>query len=144
MDRQLGHRSEGRGRLLLLAALALCGAVLVAVVLAGKSTPSAEHSAQERCEREVLKRLASPSSVKLADVTVEKSSLDTDGRDQFPLTLDDPLKGVDIARITVLNVSGVVNAGTESGSTIQDHFDCRAYFVDGSLAHTLVVFNHAH
>lgn len=144
MDRPPAGHPAKRGRLILLAVLALCGAVLVAIVLTGKSTPSAERSAQERCESEVLKRLASPSSAALADVTVEKSSLETDGKDQFPLTLDEPLKGVDVARISVLNVSGLVNAGTESGSTIQDHFDCRAYFVDGSLAHTLVLFDHAH
>ena len=40
--------------------------------------------------------------------------------------------------------TGVVNAPSEVGTTISDHFDCRAYFVDGSLVHTLVVFDHAH
>jgi hypothetical protein len=47
-------------------------------------------------------------------------------------------------RITVLNVAGVANAPSQVGTTISDHFDCRAYFVDGALAHTLVVFDHAH
>jgi hypothetical protein len=144
MDTPPAEHPAERTRLILLAALALCGAALVAAILTGKSTPSAERSAKERCESEVLKRLASPSSAQLTDVIVEKSSLETDGKDQFPLTLDEPLKGVDAARISVLNVSGLVNAGTESGSTIHDHFGCRAYLVDGSLAHTLVLFDHAH
>ena len=59
-------------------------------------------------------------------------------------TASEALKGIDTARITVLNVSGVANAPSEIGTTIQDHFDCRAYFVDGALAHTLVVFDHGH
>ena len=56
----------------------------------------------------------------------------------------EPLRGIDASRITVLNVSGVVNAPSEIGTTIADHFDCRAYFVDGAITHTLVVFDHAH
>ena len=80
----------------------------------------------------------------LSDLRAEASTLDVDGRDLFSLTLEEPLKNVDRSRITVLNVSGVVNAPTEVGSTLQDHFDCRAYFVDGSLAHTLVLFEHTH
>lgn len=150
MDRQQGDRPASRRRLLLMAALALCGATLVAVALTTgglrlwKSESSAERAAQERCESDVQKQLASPATANLSDIHTETSSLDVDGRDMFPLTLDEPLKGIDTAHITVLNVSGVVNAQNAFGSTIRDHFDCRAYFVDGSLAHTLVVFDHAH
>ena len=148
------HGDRRRGRLLLLTAvLALGGVAIVTVVVAtgglrlwhsGESVASDARSAQERCESDVMQRLASPSTANLADVRTEASSLDVDGLDLFSLTTSEPLKGVDNARITVLNVSGVVNAQTEVGSTIQDPFDCRAYFVDGSLAHTLVVFDHAH
>lgn len=143
----------GRNRLFLMAALALCGAATVAVAITtGALRPtnpetdssSAERSAQARCESEVLERLASPSTARITDVLTEQSTLDLDARDMFPLMLDEPLKGVDSARISVLNVSGLVNALAESGATIQDPFDCRAYFVDGSLAHTLVIFDHAH
>ena len=153
MSSQQGDRRRGRGRLLLMAVLALGGAAIVAVAVAtgglrlwnsGKSVSSDERSAQERCESDVTQRLASPSTAGLADVRTETSSLDVDGLDLFSLTTSEPLKGVDKVRITVLNVSGVVNAQSEVGSTIQDRFDCRAYFVDGSLAHTLVVFDHAH
>ena len=56
----------------------------------------------------------------------------------------DEADDIDTSRISVLNVSGVANAPSEVGSTISDRFDCRAYFVDGTLAHTLVVFDHAH
>lgn len=49
-----------------------------------------------------------------------------------------------LSRITVLDVSGVANAPSEVGSTIRDHFDCRAYFVDSRLVDTLVVFDHGH
>ena len=50
----------------------------------------------------------------------------------------------EVHQLAGLNVSGVVNATNEFGSTINDPFDCRAYFVDGSLEHTLVLFNHGH
>ncbi|CAN5467924.1 hypothetical protein BH09ACT8_BH09ACT8_03530 [soil metagenome] len=138
---------------MLLAALALSGAAIVAVASATgalrlpdpeQAPPSAERSAQTRCESEVRKQLASPSTADITDIRTENSTLDLDARDKFPLMLEESLKGVDTARISVLNVSGVVGALTESGSTIRDPFDCRAYFVDGSLAHTLVVFDHDH
>lgn len=137
------------------AVLVLVGAAIVAIAISSGALrlwrssetrpPTAEQSAMDRCQTDVLKRLVSASTAHLSDVRTEASSLDVDGRDQFPpLTLDEPLKGIDTARITVLNVSGVVNAPTEVGSTLQDHFDCRAYFVDGSLVHTLVLFEHQH
>jgi len=125
------------------AALIAVGAVSAAVVVAmrGDPAPSAEQSAQDRCRADVLKRLVSPGSASLTDIRVESGTLDIEGRDYFPVTVDDPLKGVDVSRITVLNVSGVVDAPTAVGSTIRDRFDCRAYLVDGALADTLVVMN---
>lgn len=131
-------------------ALAASGAAAVAVgigtgslKLPGSGT-AAERSAQSRCESEVTKRLAAPDRARLTDIRIENSTLDLEGRDLFPVTLQEPLKDVATARISVLNVSGVVNAQTEVGSTIQDHFNCRAYFIDGSLKHTLVVFDESH
>jgi len=88
--------------------------------------------------------LVSPDKATISDVHTQTSTLDADGRDFSSLNTSEPLKGVDVSRITVLNVAGVANAPSEVGSTIQDHFDCRAYFVDGALAHTLVVFDHGH
>jgi len=143
---------RNRVRLLLTAALVVAGAAIAAVLVttgglrlwnSGDST-SSERSAQESCQTDVSKRLVDPSTAHLSDVRTETSNLDVDGRDLFSLTLEEPLKGVDTSRITVFNVSGVVNAPNTFGSTIQDHFDCRAYFVDGSLAHTLVLFDHGH
>jgi hypothetical protein len=105
---------------------------------------SKEVTAQERCEPEVLNRLAEPSTAKLSNVEVARTALDPDSKDLFSL-LDDPLKGVDHSRITVLNVSGVVDVnGNAFGDTIHDPFSCRAYFIDGNLAHTLVLFDHDH
>ncbi|AQT79359.1 hypothetical protein B1R94_08910 [Mycolicibacterium litorale] len=65
-------------------------------------------------------------------------------RHLFPLTLEEPLQGVDTSRVAVLQVTGVVNAPTQVGSTLQDHFACRAYVVDGSLLHTSALFEHSH
>ena len=153
MKRKLGGHDGPRSRLVVTAVLVLVGAAVVAIAISSgalrlwrssDSRPTAEQSAQDRCQTEVLKKLVSASTAHLSDVRTEASGLDVDGRDQFPLTLEEPLKGVDRSRITVLNVSGVVNAPTEVGSTLQDHFDCRAYFVDGSLVHTLVLFEHEH
>jgi hypothetical protein len=144
---------RSRTSLVLTAALVVGGAAMAAAAVgtghlrlqeSGDASPSAASSARQRCESEVLKRLVSPKDASLSDVHTETGILDFDGRDLFPLTLDEPLKGVDATRITVLNVSGVANSRNAFGSTIQDHFDCRGYFVDGSLVHTLVVFDHAH
>jgi hypothetical protein len=147
------RRDNGRpSRLIVIAAFVLVGAAIVAVAISmgrlrlwkSDAGPTAEQSAQERCQADVLKRLVSASTAHLSDLRTEPSPLDGDGKDQFSLTLEEPLKGVDTSRITVLNVSGVVNAPSEVGTTLQDHFDCRAYFVDGSLVHTLVLFEHEH
>jgi len=151
--RNHGDRPASRRPLLVTAALIAAGAAIVVIAVAtgalklgksGDSALSAEQSAQQRCESEVMKKLVSPAKATISDVRTESSTLDVDGRDFSSLAASDPLKGVDIQRITVLNVSGVVNAPSEVGSTIQDHFDCRAYFVDGALAHTLVIFDHGH
>lgn len=83
------------------------------------------------------------SAAKLSNVRTAASDLDPDSRDMFPL-LDEPLKGVEHSRITVWNVSGVVDAPSEVGTTIHDPFTCRAYFIDDTLANTLVVFDHDH
>ena len=105
---------------------------------------SKELTAQDRCESDVLKRLASPSTAKLSNVEVASTVLDPDSKDLFSL-LDDPLKGVDHSRITVLKVYGVVDVnGDAFGATIHDPFSCRAYFLDGNLANTLVLFDHDH
>jgi hypothetical protein len=153
MGHDHGDHPRNRGPLLWTAALVTVGAASIAIAVAtgalrlgnsGDSAPSAEQSAQQRCQSDVLKRLVSPAKATISDVRTESSTLETDGKDLFPLTLEEPLKGVDTSRITVLDVSGVANAPSEVGTTIQDHFDCRAYFVDGALAHTLVVFDHAH
>ena len=129
------------------------GAAMVAVAVTtgalrlGKSAdsaPTAEQLAEKRCQSEVHKRLVAPDNATISDVSTETSTLDVDGRDFSSLSASEPLKGVDASRISVLNVSGVANAPSEVGSTISDRCDCRAYFVDGSLAHTLVVFDHSH
>ena len=153
MGNHHGDRPASRRPLLVIAALIAIGAALVAVAVAtgalqlGKSADSdtpADQLAQQRCQSDVLKRLASPDKATITDIRTETSTLDVDGRDFSSLTASEPLKGIDASRITVLNVSGVANAPSEVGSTIEDHFDCRAYFVDGALAHTLVVFDRAH
>jgi hypothetical protein len=153
MGNHHGDRHASRRPLLVTAALIALGAALVAIAFAtgalrlGKSAdsaPSAEQLAQQRCQADVLKRLVSPDKATISDVYTETSTLDVDGRDFSSLAASEPLKGIDASRISVLNVSGVVNAPSEVGTTIQDHFDCRAYFVDGTLAHTLVVFDHGH
>lgn len=146
MDRH-DNRPTGR-RLLLIAAVFVIGAVLAAVavtlVRGRPSAPSAEQSAQQRCETDVKKRLFAPENATISDLKTEAGTLDPEALDFSSLTASEPLKDVDRSRISVLNVSGVVNAPSEVGSMIRDHFDCRAYFVDGSLAHTLVVFDHGH
>ena len=110
----------------------------------GPAPRQAQDVARDRCQADVRKQLASPTSAQLSDVRAVAGALESDGRDLFPLTMNEPLKGVDAARITVWNVSGTVDAQAEAGGTIHDPFTCRAYFVDGSLADTLVLFDHAH
>jgi hypothetical protein len=142
---------KGKRRAWLIAAAAGCVVILVVTVVATRgfglaySTDRASnaHSAHGRCEPEVLNRLASPSTAKLSNVEAASTVLDPDSKDLFA-QLDDPLKGVDHSRITVWNVSGVGDAQNAFGAMIHDPFSCRAYFIDGKLAHTLVLFDHDH
>ena len=147
-----GGRHVDRRAVLVIATLIAAGAALAVAVAtgvlragsSGHSAPSGEKSAQQRCESDVRKRLMSPDTATLTDLQTEKVALDLAARDFSSVTASDQLKGIDPAHITVLNVSGVVNAPSQVGSVLHDRFDCRAYFVDGSLAHTLVVFDHDH
>ncbi|MBN9636739.1 MAG: hypothetical protein J0H22_16375 [Actinobacteria bacterium] len=138
-----------RTRRWLIAAAVFCAAALVAAAvvtrgfgLTGTEHDSTQSAAQDRCGSEVLKRLVSATDAKLSNIATAASGLDPDGRDLFPLMQDDPLKGVDRTRITVLNVTGTVNVPNADGSPMHDPFVCRAYFVDGHLADTLVLFDH--
>jgi len=135
----------------LIAAAAGCVVILVVTAIATRGfglanstdRTSNERTAQDRCEPEVLKRLAEPSTAKLSNVEAASTVLDPESKDLFSL-LDEPLKGVDHSRITVWNVSGVVDAPNAFGAVLHDPFSCRAYFVDGNLVHTLVLFDHDH
>ncbi|MHA3021619.1 hypothetical protein ACXPWS_15330 [Mycobacterium sp. BMJ-28] len=125
-------------------ALAVIGAATQGFGLASSAErPSAAQAAPDRCTAEVLSRLAAPSTARLSNATVARTDLDPDSKDLFSL-LDDPLRGVDHSRITVLNISGAVDAPNTFGATIHGPFSCRAYFVDGTLAHTLVLLDHDH
>lgn len=144
--------STSRSRFGWIAALVAAGAVAVAIAGVGAlrakdandHPPSAEQMAQQRCQSEVMKRLVAPDKAALAEIRTETGTLDPEGRDYSPLATSAALKGVDASDITVLNVSGVVNAPSEIGSTIEDHFDCRAYFVNDTLADVLIIFDHGH
>ncbi|MEV0670341.1 hypothetical protein [Mycobacterium sp. NPDC050441] len=139
-----------RVRLWVLACALILGVVVVVAVkthgfgLVNAAERTAERAAEERCATDVRGKLVSPATAELSDVKSELGDLEADSRDLFPLTTDQPLKGVEHSRITVWNVSGIVDAQTEAGSTIHDPFTCRAYFVDGNLADTLVVFEREH
>jgi hypothetical protein len=138
-------------RVWLIAAVVGCVVILAVIVMATRGfgladstdRKSNESTAQDRCKSEVLSRLVSSSTAKLSNVEAQNTVLDPESKDLFSL-LDDPLKGVDHSRITVLNVSGVVDAQNAFGSAIHDPFSCRAYFVDDNLVHTLVLFDHEH
>lgn len=132
-----------RNRLFLIAALALCAAI-VAGLLIGKHDPDPYlQAAQQRCEQDVLGRLASPATATLSGITIAATELDPETTDLSALTRD-TLKSVDRDRIEVRTVAGVVQAPNAFGDTLNDTFTCRAYFVDGNLADTLVVFEHDH
>lgn len=138
--------SGRRVPLWLLACALIVGAVaVIAVRTHGFGlVDTAETEARDRCETDVRAKLVAPATAQLIDMESKLSDLEPDSRDLFPLTTDEPLKGVAHSRITVWNVSGTVDAQTESGSTIHDPFVCRAYFIDGRLADTLVVFEREH
>jgi hypothetical protein len=134
-----------RRRILLFAVLALGAAVLAAVVIALREPgiDPYQQAAQQRCEQDVLGRLAVPSTGMLSEVVVSPSELDPEITDLSTLSRE-TLQGVDRSRITVLAVSGTVSAPNAFGDTLADRFTCRAYFVDGTLTETLVVFEHDH
>lgn len=136
-----------RVRLIAMAVAALAAATVAVIVFTTRDEAggaSKQSAAQERCESDVVKQLASPSAAKLSDVKSEASVLDPDKRDLFSLQLNEPLKGVATSRITVWQVTGTVDAQSEVGTTMHDPFTCRAYFVDDSLADTLILFEHNH
>ena len=143
--------AQKRKGALLLAAAVMCSAIPAGIAIATRgfgliesaTVDVRERAAQERCERDVLARLVSPSTAKLTDVTVTNAQLDPEVMDLFSL-IDGPLKGVDHSRITVRSVEGVVEAPSEIDGTLHDPFTCRTYFLDGDLADTLVVFDHDH
>ncbi|MCW1957246.1 MAG: hypothetical protein KIH64_001600 [Mycobacterium sp.] len=131
-------------RLVLIAVVALGIGMLIgnAVVMRDKADPD-QVAAQERCEQDVLKRLAAPDTAELVEVKVTTAQLDPETTDLSALGRDG-LKGVDRAKITVRAVSGVVKAPNAFGQMLNDPFTCRAYFVDDTLTDTLVVFEHDH
>ena len=146
-----GERRRPR-RLLIIAAVCVLTLAVLAVIgvktrgfgLMGPEPRPAQDVARDRCQGDVRKQLASPDSAQLSGVRSVAGALETDGQDMFPLMMDEPMKGVDHNRITVWNVSGTIDAKAEAGGTIHDPFTCRAYFVDGNLVDTLVLFDHAH
>ena len=102
--------AQERRRALLLAATAMCGAILAGIAIATRgfglidstSVDTREHvAAQQRCERDVVARLVAPSTAKLTDVTVTSAQLDPEVMDLFSLTSGGPLNGVDHSRISV-------------------------------------------
>lgn len=131
-------------RLLLIAVVALGIGMVIgnALVLREKSDPN-QAAAQQRCEQDVLGRLAAPDTGQLSDVKVEPAQLDPDTTDLSALGRE-TLKGVDRSHITVRTVTGIVQAPNAFGDMLKDPFTCRAYFVDDKLADTLVVFEHDH
>ncbi|WKG00773.1 hypothetical protein [Mycolicibacterium sp. HK-90] len=135
-----------RARMWLLACAVIVGVIAAIAVKTNVFgvTNTTERAVQDRCETDVRGKLASPQTAQLAGVQATVADLEPDSRDLFALTTDEPLKGVDQSRITVWNVSGTVEAQTEVGSTIHDPFTCRAYFVDGNLVDTLVLFDREH
>ncbi|MFY9918238.1 MAG: hypothetical protein WAL26_07565 [Mycobacterium sp.] len=130
----------------------MCGAILAVIAITTRgfglieaiSVDTRERAAQQRCERDVVARLVAPSTAKLSNVTVTSAQLDPEVMDLFSLSSGGPLNDVDHSRISVRSVEGVVEAPNEVGGTLHDPFKCRAYFVDGDLVDTLVVFDHDH
>ncbi|WP_099042692.1 hypothetical protein [Mycobacterium neglectum] len=131
-------------------AAGIAAAVVIAVVIGlladdkpGEPAVSDADAAQQRCETDIVNRLPSPSTAQISGIEVTSDVLDADSRDLFSL-LDPPLKGADHSRIKVWNVAGVVDSQNDSGNAMQSPFTCRAYFLDGELAHTLVLLDHHH
>lgn len=105
--------------------------------------PTPDAVAQQRCEADVAARMVSPSTVTISGLAVTGAQLDPDVTDLAPLSAG-PLAGVEVSRITVRSVQGVAETTSELGGQLRDPFNCRAYFVDGELADTLVVLSHDH
>ena len=127
-------------------AAALVIAVVIGVIAVdepGESAVSDADAAQQRCETDVVNRLASPSTAQISEIEATSDALDVDSRDLFSL-LDPPLKGADHSRIQVWNTAGVVNSQNDFGDAMQSPFTCRVYFLDGELAHILVLLDHHH
>jgi hypothetical protein len=131
-------------------AAGISAAIVIAVVIgvlavdkSGESALSEADAAQQRCETDVVNRLPSPSAAQISEIKATSDVLDADSRDLFSL-LDPPLKGADHSRIKVWNVAGVVDSQNDFGAAMQSPFTCRAYFLDGKLAHTLVLLDHHH
>lgn len=144
--------AQERKRALLLAAAVMCGVIVAGTAITTRgfgltdstSVDTRERAAQQRCERDVVAQLVAPSTAKLTAVTVTSAHLDPEVMDLFSLMSGGPLHGVDHSRISVRSVNGVVEAPNEVAGTLHDPFTCRAYFVDGDLVDTLVVFDHDH
>lgn len=146
-EAQRPRRNAGRWWIAAGISAVLAIAVTAAVLVVGdsrKSVGSKGDAARQRCETEIVDRLASsPSTAKFSEIEATSDVLDADSRDLFSL-LEPPLKGVDHSRINVFNVAGVVDSPNEFGDTMHTPFTCRAYFLDGDLAHSLVLFDHHH
>ncbi|MFM9035770.1 MAG: hypothetical protein ACKOQ4_16070 [Mycobacterium sp.] len=133
-------------RIARISAAALSAVIPAGVVTAACESPDRDpyrDAARQRCEGQVLDRLVSPESAKLVDVDVRGSELDPEVTDLSSLSTE-TLKDVQRQRITVRSVTGVVQAPNAFGESLNDPFTCRAYFVDGELRHTMVVFEHDH
>ncbi len=107
-----------RGRIVLFAVLALGAAVLAGALIAMREPERDPYqlAAQQRCEQDVLGRLAAPSTGTLSEVAVSPSELDPEITDLSTLSRE-TLAGVDRSRITVLAVSGTVAAPNAFGAT---------------------------
>lgn len=138
----------------LIAVLAALAAILAGVAVATRGfglldSPGAsphdgqDTAAQQRCESDVVARMVSPESATVSDVAVASARLDPEITDLATLSAG-PVAGVEHSRITVRAVTGVVTTPNEVGGTLNDPFTCRAYFIDGRLADTLVLLGHDH
>lgn len=138
-------------RMVVLAAIVVCVAVVAGVAVAtrgfglfaGPAAVPPDAAAQQRCERDVVARMVTPESATVSDVTVMSAQLDPEITDLAPLSAG-PLAGVERSRISVRSVTGVVTTPNQVGGTLDDPFTCRAYFIDGQLADTLVLLGHDH
>lgn len=115
---------------------------VLAVRDSGESALSEGDVAQQRCEVDVVNRLASPSTAQISEIDPTSDVLDADSRDLFSCW--SLLSKGSINRIKVWNVAGVVNSKNGFGNSMQTPFTCRAYFLGGDLVHTLILLDHHH